>query len=350
MFAPVLLSRAQGQTEFGTSDAAVDSGSEFSKPPKAAQALQIPEAAWGPEVNGLRAALVKSDVVACDEQSMLLSAAVVVKNVTRHDHIRFEEWNSNVQPFLVDRQHNVIRMEDQSLTEWYYRVPKLLRRTVLAPGEQCVLAHPCEAGLFNIDAEKNFKTAVKAYPFSQHIQSGRFEAFAEFALQEVAHERRSRNLPSWEEIPPGEENSAKYRRRTTSWSEYVSLQTGRVVVDARFPIQIAEARKTVWQEDNALKLDGDATFDRAFCQQDGVLRLYFPKASYALAAFQLDGDGQLTVEGFDKFPALCVRTLIDTTGSELKLTDLCTGDSVRLKPNVHGEWEFADNEDKAPAM
>lgn len=99
MFAPILLCRAQEATEFGASDAAVDSGSDFSKPRKTAQALQISEAAWGPEVNGLRAALVKSDVVACDEQSMLLSAAVVVKNVTRHDHIRFEECHAPDKDF-----------------------------------------------------------------------------------------------------------------------------------------------------------------------------------------------------------------------------------------------------------
>jgi hypothetical protein len=128
------------------------------------------------------------------------------------------------------------------------------------------------------------------------------------------------------------------------------LQTGRVVVEARFPVQIAEARKTAWQEHNALKHDGDATIDRAFCQQDGMLRLYSPKATYALAAFHLDCNGQLTVQGFDKFPALCVRTLIDTTGSELKLTDLCTGNTVSLKPNAQGKWEFADDEDLLPAM
>ncbi|WP_146527051.1 hypothetical protein [Novipirellula artificiosorum] len=312
--------------------------------------MQIPEAAWGPEVNGLRAALVQSDVIVCDEHSVLVTGAVVVRNVTRHDHIRFEEWNSHVQPFLVENDQKVIRVEDQSWSEWYYHVPKLLRRTVLAPGEQCVLANPFSVGLFDVDAEENVKTSVKAYPFAQRIKSGRFQAFAQFTLQELAHEQRSRHRPSWEEIPPGGENSAKYRRRTSSWSEYVSLQTGRVAVDARFPVQIAESRKTAWQEDNALKLDGDATFDRAFCQQDGVLRLYFPKASYALAAFQVDGNGQLIVEGFDKSPALCIRTLIDTSGSEFKVTDLCTGNTVRLKPNAQGEWALADDEDKFPDM
>ncbi len=94
-------------------------------------------------------------------------------------------------------------------------------------------ANPFSVGLFDVDAEENVKTSVKAYPFAQRIKSGRFQAFAQFTLQEVAHEQRSRHRPSWEEIPPGGENSAKYRRRTSSWSEYVSLQTGRVAVDAQ---------------------------------------------------------------------------------------------------------------------
>ena len=252
---------------------------------------RFPNPPGGQEVNGLRAALVKSDVVACDEHSILVTGAVVVRNVTRHDHIRFEEWNSHVQPFLVENQQKVIRVEDQSWSEWYYHVPKLLRRTVLAPGEQCVLANPFSVGILDVDAEEDFKTSVKAYPFARHIKSGRFQAFAQFTLQEVAHEQRSRHLPSWEEIPPGEENSAKYRRRTSSWSEYVSLQTGRIVVDAQFPIQIAEVRKTAWHAAGVLKLDGDKTFDRVFCQQDGVLRLYFPNTSYAVAVFRV-GDGR----------------------------------------------------------
>jgi PAS domain S-box-containing protein len=153
---------------------------------------------------------------------------------------------------------------------------------------------------------------------------------------------------SAEEIPPGEENTAKYRRRTSSWSEYVLLETGRIAVDAQFPIQIAEARKTAWQENNALKIDGDATFDRVFCQRDGVLRFHFPYASYAVATFHIGDDGKLIAEGIVASPALFLQTLINTSGDDLKLTNLSTGNTVRLKPNAKGEWEFADDAPTVP--
>ena len=319
-------------------------------PPAIAQSLIVEEGAWGPNVDGLKAAFLMSDIVGRSDDSMFVNGALVVKNVSE-EPVWFSETASTAIPKLYSVDDKRIAIEtgpflSTAIGHRFYQACSIVRRTILAPGEQCVLDRECELAVYSPDRNTRWGNSIHTVYERANVPPGRYSVAVDFTpgLQSesywndlVEHSKIEIALPDFYE-------NGQVVPRSVPGEWYGSLQTGRVQLtafDGSDATKINESRKV--PADVADNLRIGSRNGLTFFKRDGVLRLYDQQVPHALVAFVPAHDGVFITEGVLKLRSTCLRNLLDISEQQVKLIDLCSGNlQGHFVPNQEGELELQD--------
>jgi len=323
-------------------------------PPAIAQSLIVKKDAWGPTVDGLKAAFLMSDIVVRSDNAMIVNGALVVKNVSKKP-IRFSETASLAVPTLYDDAGKTLRIEPTMFSSLilgfrHNQNCTIVRRTILAPGEQCVLDRGCELAVYHPDRNevrlwtRNESATVPSGKYSVVVDFTpglRPESYWKDAVEQTNTALKKLNSPVTKSTPPDFYENGHVVPRSVPGEWYGSLQTGKVqfaAFNGSDVTKISESRKVRAAAADNLRVETRSGL--SFFKRDGVLRMHYQHVPHALVAFVPANDGSFIAEGAHGARSTCSHNLLDISDNQVKLFDLCSGKLLaHFLPNEEGVLE-----------